>query len=157
MFRKLDLEASWRHDEYRGTLDGGTSNPKVGFTWLWSEDAGFSVKGSWGTSFRFANAGEYSVIASDSVQDYPGSFGAISVQCGAGNIAPAGTLSARLQAAGFACNAQPGGLSWGGAPHDPLRHYIDATTGLPTSREGGTALPPERSQNYSVGAEFAPQ
>src|SRR5580765_6122474 len=27
-FRKLDLELSWRHDQYTGTLAGGTSNPK---------------------------------------------------------------------------------------------------------------------------------
>jgi hypothetical protein len=63
-FRRLEFEVSWRHDQYGGTLNGGTSNPKVGMTWMLSEDAGLSLKGSWGTSFRFANAGEYSPIAS---------------------------------------------------------------------------------------------
>jgi iron complex outermembrane receptor protein len=166
-FRRFDLEASWRHDQYNSPgqngapapLTGGTSNPKMGFTWVLSEDAGVSIKGSWGTSFRFANAGEYSVIASDSVQDYglpASSFGAIAINCLAG-LAPANTLAARLQNAGFGCTTQPGGISWGGAPHAPLRNYIDPNTGLPAVREGGTALPPERSTNYSVGFEFAPQ
>src|SRR5262249_34683715 len=35
--------------------------------------------------------------------------------------------------------------------------YIDASTGQLTQREGGTALAPEKSNNYSVGFEFAPQ
>src|SRR5258706_526856 len=68
LFRKLDLEASWRHDQYHGTLFGGTSNPKIGFTWELSEDLGATVRGSWGTSFRFANAGEDSTIATANVQ-----------------------------------------------------------------------------------------
>ena len=70
LFRRLDLEASWRHDQYHGTLAGGTSNPKVGFTWNLSEDLGVTIRGGWGTSFRFANAGEYSVVASDAAADF---------------------------------------------------------------------------------------
>ena len=91
LFRKLDLEASWRHDQYHGTLAGGTSNPKLGFTWELSEDLGATVRGSWGTSFRFANAGEYSTIASSNVQDFglPGSsFGTINIQCAGGAPRP---------------------------------------------------------------------
>src|SRR6266404_92446 len=84
-FRKLDLEASWRHDQYHGTLNGATSNPKLGFTWELSEEIGATIRGSWGTSFRFANAGEYSTVLSASVQDYAlpggGNFGQIAVQC----------------------------------------------------------------------------
>jgi iron complex outermembrane receptor protein len=159
LFRRLDLEASWRHDQYHGTLAGGTSNPKIGFTWELSEELGASVKGSWGTSFRFANAGEYSVVASDAVQDYglPGSsFGTISVQC-SGGAAPPGSTAAKLFTAGFGCNSQPGGLSWGGGPQTSLRTYVDATTGLSTSREGGVHLSPEKSINYSIGFELAPQ
>ena len=157
--RKLDLEASWRHDQYHGTLVGGTSNPKLGFTWELSEELGASIRGSWGTSFRFANAGEYSVVASDAVQDYglPGSgFGTISVQC-SGGAPPAGSTAAKLFAAGFGCNSTPVGMSWGGGPQTTLRNYVDASTGLPTSREGGVNLKPENSINYSLGFEIAPQ
>jgi outer membrane receptor protein involved in Fe transport len=160
LVRKLDLEASWRHDQYNGALKGGTSNPKVGFTWELSEELGANIRGSWGTSFRFANAGEYSPIVSASVQDYglAGSgFGQIAVQCDSAGNAPVGTTSAKEKAAGFACNAQPGGLSYGGAPHTLTRFYTDPTTGLATSREGGTNLPPESSANYSIGFELAPQ
>ena len=160
LFRKLDLEASWRHDQYHGTLNGGTSNPKVGFTWGLSQDLGATVRGSWGTSFRFANAGEYSVVASANVQDFglPASnFGIIGPQC-AGGVPPPGSTAAALFAAGVApCNSQPPGLGYGGAPHSQVRFYTDASTGLPASREGGTSLPPEKSINYSLGFELAPQ
>src|ERR1051326_2495987 len=57
LVRKLDFELSWRHDQYAsasGAISGGTSNPKLAFTWLLSEDAGATIRGSWGTSFRFA-------------------------------------------------------------------------------------------------------
>ena len=30
-FRRLEFEASWRHDQYSDV--GGTSNPKIGFNW----------------------------------------------------------------------------------------------------------------------------
>jgi iron complex outermembrane receptor protein len=160
LFRRLDLEASWRHDQYHGTLVGGTSNPKFGFTWNLSQDLGATVRGSWGTSFRFANAGEYSVIASSSVQDYglPNSgFGAIAINC-LGGAPPAGTAAAKLFATGlFGCGTQPGGLSYGGAPHTLVRFYTDPTTGQTVSREGGITLPPEKSANYSIGGELAPQ
>ena len=43
------------------------------------------------------------------------------------------------------------------APHPELRSYVDATTSQVTSREGGTALAPEKAINYSIGFELAPQ
>jgi len=160
LFRKLDLEASWRHDQYHGTLNGGTSNPKIGFTWGLSQDLGATVRGSWGTSFRFANAGEYSTIASANVQDFglPASnFGIISPQCVNG-APPAGSTAAALFAAGVApCSSSPPGLGYGGAPHKEVRLYTDPNTGLPASREGGLNLQPEKSINYSIGFELAPQ
>src|SRR6185295_7153309 len=161
LFRRLELEASWRHDQYHGTLHGGTSNPKIGFNWGLSEDAGVSIRGSWGTSFRFANAGEYSTIASANFQDFglPGSgaFGTINIQCTSG-APPAGSAADALFNAGFGCAAPPPpGLGYGGAPHKEVRLYTDPNTGLPATREGGLTLPPESSTNYSLGAEFAPQ
>ena len=58
-FRKLDLEASWRHDQYSDF--GGTSNAKVGFNWTPIDDLTF--RGGWGTSFRAPNFGENSLLS----------------------------------------------------------------------------------------------
>ena len=157
LVRKLDLEASWRHDQYNGTLKGGTSNPRVAFTWEISEDLGATVRGSWGTSFRFANAGEYSTVLSDAngAVNLPGGD-PVSIAC-SGATPVAGGAAAALFAAGFGCGTQPGGIAWGGGPHPELRSYIDASTGQPATREGGTSLAPEKSINYSIGFELAPQ
>jgi iron complex outermembrane receptor protein len=57
--RRLDLEFSWRHDQYSDV--GGTSNPKVAFNWAPIED--FVVRGTWGTSFRAPVFGELSPLA----------------------------------------------------------------------------------------------
>src|SRR5262249_2638462 len=65
LVRRLDFELSWRHDQYHsasGAISGGTSNPKLAFTWLVDDMVGATIRGSWGTSFRFANAGEYSTV-----------------------------------------------------------------------------------------------
>jgi hypothetical protein len=119
------LEASWRHDQYHGTLNGATSNPKIGFTWELSEDIGATIRGSWGTSFRFANAGEYSTVASANVGDFglPASNAAvITIQCDAAGNPVAGSAAATVFAAGtFGCkNNLPPGLSFGGAPHKEI-------------------------------------
>jgi iron complex outermembrane receptor protein len=55
-FRRLDLEASWRHDQYSDF--GGTSNQKIGFNWTPIDD--LTLRGGWGTSFRAPNFGENS-------------------------------------------------------------------------------------------------
>jgi iron complex outermembrane receptor protein len=159
LIRRLDLEASWRHDQYHGTLNGGTSNPKVGFTWNLSEDLGVTFRGGWGTSFRFANAGEYSVVASDAAADFglPSSVSPIPIAC-TGGVPNAGSAAAALFATGlFPCGVTPGGVSWSGGPQTVLRTFVNATTGLPDSREGGINLAPEKSTNWSFGGEFAPQ
>src|SRR4029077_407734 len=156
LFRKLDLEASWRHDQYHGTLNGGTSNPRVAFTWGLSEDFGATVRGSWGTSFRFANAGEYSTVLSDANGAFNLPGGAPATVACTGATPVAGSAAAALFAAGFGCGSAPGGLNWSGGPHPELRAYTDAATGLPATREGGLALAPEKSLNYSIGFELAP-
>ena len=155
LVRKLDLEASWRHDQYHGTLSGGTSNPKLAFTWLIDEMVGATVRGSWGTSFRFANAGEYSTVASDAWDNF--NFGGSSVSIACNGAAPnPGSAAAALFAAGFACGSSPGGITWGGGPHPELRTFT-TPSGQVMSREGGTSLAPETSNNYSIGIELAPQ
>ena len=157
LVRKLDVELSWRHDQYHGVLSGGTSNPRVAFTWLIDDMVGATVRASWGTSFRFANAGETSTILSDANGAFNVSGGdALTLPCGG-----PGTTAAALVAAGFVCNnaaaPQPGGIAWSGGPHPELRAYIDASTGKPATREGGLSLAPEKSINYSLGFELAPQ
>jgi outer membrane receptor protein involved in Fe transport len=157
LVRKLDLEASWRHDQYHGSLTGGTSNPKLAFTWLVDDMVGATLRGSWGTSFRFANAGESSTILSDANADF--NFNGesnLALSCTGGKPTPGGA-GALLFAAGFGCGSLPGGIGWAGGAHPALRSYVDATTNQITSREGGLNLAPETSVNYSVGFEIAPQ
>ncbi len=160
LFRRLDLEGSWRHDQYHqpnGSLNGGTSNPKIGITWMLDELTGATIRGSWGTSFRFANLGESSTILSDqwtAVGTVPGASNTINVLCGANT---AGSAAAALVAAGVAtCNGvAPSGVEWGGGPHAVLRSFT-TPSGQTMSREGGTGLAPEKAINYSAGIEFAP-
>jgi outer membrane receptor protein involved in Fe transport len=57
--RRLELEGSWRHDQYSDF--GGTSNPKVAFNWSPIND--FTVRGTWGNSFRAPSFGETSALA----------------------------------------------------------------------------------------------
>jgi iron complex outermembrane receptor protein len=156
--RKFDIEGSFRHDAYHGTLSGSTSNPKVAFTWLVDDMIGATIRGSWGTSFRFANAGEYSTIASDpaGALGLPGDAAVARISCTNNQPTP-GSTAAALFAAGFACGSAPGGLTWGGGPHPELRSFVNATTNQVQTREGGTSLAPEKSANYSIGFEVAPQ
>jgi len=161
LMRKLDIEASWRHDQYsspNGILTGGTSNPKVAFNWLLDELTGATIHGSWGTSFRLAGISEYSLVAKDTATafGFNGSNG-ISVTCAGNGQATPGSLNATLIAAGFACGSKPPGFSWGGGPEPVLRSFTNPATGQIQTREGGTALLPETSQNYSAGFELAPQ
>ena len=55
----VELEFSWRHDQYSDVK--GTSNPKVAFNWAPIED--FTIRGTWGTSFRAPVFGEFSPLA----------------------------------------------------------------------------------------------
>ena len=57
--RRVDLEFSWRHDQYSDVQ--GTSNPKVAFNWAPIDD--FTIRGTWGTSFRAPVFGELSPLA----------------------------------------------------------------------------------------------
>src|SRR5205085_8883456 len=65
--------------------------------------------------------------------------------------------AADLVAAGFACNSRPTGLVWGGGPHPDLRSFTNASTGQVQLREAGIGLAPEKSTNYNIGFELAPQ
>ncbi|MDE2477140.1 MAG: TonB-dependent receptor plug domain-containing protein [Alphaproteobacteria bacterium] len=158
LMRKLDLEGSWRYDQYGGNpvLTGITRNPKFSFTWLVDELVGATVRGSWGTSFRFANEGEFSNVLSpvDNSINFPTSGTGANIQCING-AATAGSTAAALVAAGVPCGSAPGGFSYGGGPEPALRIFTNAQ-GQTVTRENGLALAPEKATNYSVGFELAP-
>ncbi len=157
--RRLDLEGSIRHDQYGGNvnLTGSTTNPKFAFTWVLDELVGATVRGSWGSSFRFANEGEFSSILSpiDQSANLPGSGQNLVLLCNSG-VATPGSAAAVLVNAGLGCGTQPGGIGYGGGPTPTMREFINAATGQPQSREGGLSLAPEKALNYALGVELAP-
>ena len=161
LVRKLDLEGSWRYDNYGGNpvLTGITRNPKLAFTWLVDETIGATVRGSWGTSFRFANEGEFSNVLSpvDQSANLPNSSQNATVACINGAATPGSTAAALIAGGGAvtACNTTPGGISYGGGPEPALRIFTNAQ-GQTVVRENGLALAPEKATNYSIGLEIAP-
>ena len=156
--RKLEFEASWRHDQYSDV--GGTSNPKVAFNWTLSDDWGLRVQGSWGSSFRAPSFGEFSPISNVAwngwglqqaagAAQFPNNANIV-IACTNGAPTP-GSGSAKLFAAGFGCNSQPAGISLNGggkaAVDADFRAFFNQTE---------QKLEPEKSLNYSVGFDFAP-
>ena len=151
-FRRLDLEASWRHDQYSDF--GGTSNTKVGFNWTPIED--FTIRGGWGTSFRAPNFGENSLISNSAWNGFglPANVFSnnahINIPCTNG-LPVAGSGSAKLFAAGFACNSEPAGMSFNGGAKSPnfagWRQFVNTS---------GQNLGPEQSLNWSLGADYSP-
>jgi len=154
--RRLDLEGSWRHDQYSDV--GGTSNPKLAFNWLVDQDIGLTIRGSWGTSFRAPNFGEISPIANNNIQGWnmPAIFSQssnINVNCDA----EAGSGGYKLlhpsvgPATGCGGSATFGGLSFLGGAAGPQnagwRNLVNTE---------GQTLQPEQSMNWGFGGEFAP-
>src|SRR5215207_8421317 len=91
--RRVDLEFSWRHDQYSDVK--GTSNPKVAFNWAPIDS--FTIRGTWGTSFRAPVFGEISPLANVAIAgqnlgalaQQPGDIGA---GCGDdGSLPPVGS------------------------------------------------------------------
>ena len=152
-FRRLELEASWRHDQYNDF--GGTSNPKVGFNWSPIED--LTVRGDWGTSFRAPNFGENSLIVNAAWNGFGlptaifSNNAHITIPCDASGKAPAGSGAEKLQKAGFKCGSEPAGMSFNGGAKGPFtagwRDFVNQSTQFPG---------PEQSLNWSIGADYAP-
>jgi outer membrane receptor protein involved in Fe transport len=157
LVRKLDFEASWRHDQYSDF--GGTSNAKIGFNWNPIDDLTF--RGGWGTSFRAPNFGENSLLSNSAWNGFglPAAVfsnnNKIDISCV--NGAPvAGSGSQKLFNAGFKCAGQPGyvqpaGLSFNGGAKSPnvagWREFFNTD---------GQALHPEQALNWSAGFDYAP-
>jgi iron complex outermembrane receptor protein len=158
--RKLELEGSWRHDQYSDF--GGTSNPKLAFNWLVDEDIGLTFRGSWGTSFRAPGFGELSTLANNAIAGqnlgaiFPQSS-TITINCNAGAGSGADRLlhpavgPAWAGGCGNSAATQPGGLSLLGAGTTAINHgwreFVNTE---------GQVLHPEQSLNWSFGGEFAP-
>ena len=165
-FKKLELEASWRHDQYSDV--GGTSNPKLAFNWSPIDD--LTIRGSWGTSFRAPSFAEQSrqvktVISAQNTPLFPLPQ-TLAVTCGAnpdsasgklinpgpgligwnGVVGNNGTLGVNCGA-----GAQPVGLtllgSAGAANDAGFRQYVNTS---------GQTLHPEQATNWGIGADFAP-
>jgi outer membrane receptor protein involved in Fe transport len=163
-FRRVDLEFSWRHDQYSDV--GGTSNPKVAFNWAPIED--FTVRGTWGTSFRAPVFGELSPLANVAIAGQNlGSFAAqtanILSSCTPGSsLPPEGSGAWKFQSSmgngmpgsAAVCNGVlplPGGISMNGG-----------SGGADAIRAGGgwdgswSNLTPELATNWGIGFDFTP-
>jgi outer membrane receptor protein involved in Fe transport len=150
--RRVDLEFSWRHDQYSDV--GGTSNAKVGFNWAPIED--FTIRGGWGQSFRAPNFGEFSPVSNVAWQGW--NFGQlysqntvpIVVSC-VGGAPPAGSGADKFFQAGFGCDAALGGISLNGggkvAVDTGMRDYFNIEQQV---------LDPEKAVNWSIGFDYTP-
>ncbi|HEX5279830.1 MAG TPA: TonB-dependent receptor plug domain-containing protein [Micropepsaceae bacterium] len=168
LVRQLEVEASWRHDQYSDF--GGTSNPKIGFNWTISQDYGLILRGDWGTSFRAPGFAEQSAIVGDiisgiNVPNFAANR-AVSLNCNADPNSLAGRL----------LNPGAGFIGWNGVVGNNGKSgttcgSLALPTGIGTFSTGGVAiqdgfrkyvntaqnvLRPETAMNYDFTAEFAP-
>ena len=162
-FRRLEFEASWRHDQYSDVK--GTSNPKVAFNWSPFED--LTIRGAWGNSFRAPVFGEISplanvVIAGQNLGNLAQTQVAIEAGCTPGvNLPPMGSGAWKLMSSygngmpgsatvcpAAVAVAQPGLSTLGSsAASDPIR-----AGGF----HGWTHLVPELATNWGIGFDYAP-
>src|SRR4029079_8410690 len=89
------------------------------------EDLGLTFRGSWGTSFRAPNFGEFSPISNVAWNGWglPSASGGAAFQNNANIVIscdpaagkpPPGSGAEKLFKAGFACNSEPAGISLNG-------------------------------------------
>jgi outer membrane receptor protein involved in Fe transport len=165
-FRKLELEASWRHDQYSDV--GGTSNQKVSFNWQPIDDLTF--RGTWGTSFRAPSFAEQSnqvktVFSAPNTPLFP-LPSTINITC---NPLP-NSASQKL------INPGPGLTGWAGvagnngtpgqncgAGAQPTGITLLGSSGPPTAADlrkylntSGQTLHPETATNWGIGFDYAP-
>lgn len=172
LVRRLELEGSWRHDQYHqlGGFNGGTSNPKVAFNWTLTEDYGLTIRGAWGTSFRAPGFAEESPLAKTAIAAWNSSLFAqnslINVNC---NPA-ADSMAGRLLNPGSGFIGWNGQTDNGGTPGvacgngaAPVGMALLGAAGVANSagmrlytNTEGQHLHPETAMNYALTAEFAP-
>jgi outer membrane receptor protein involved in Fe transport len=166
--RRLELEFSWRHDQYSDV--GGTSNPKVAFNWAPIED--FLIRGTWGNSFRAPAFGELSPLANVAIagQNLPG-FAAqatpINTGCpsSGGALPPVGSGAWKIQSSnGTGGNGTPGSAASCNAAFNlpPAISFLGGSGGAAPIRAGGgwdgswSNLTPELATNWGIGFDYTP-
>src|SRR5215471_2753265 len=153
--RRLELEFSWRHDQYSDV--GGTSNPKVAFNWSPIDD--LTIRGAWGTSFRAPNFGEFSPVTNFAfgASGLPNSVFISNVQtlisCDPATGRPSpGSGAEKLFNAGLACGSDPAGMWVGGSAKPAVdaywRRYVNRSEEV---------LEPEIATNWSIGFDYTPR
>jgi outer membrane receptor protein involved in Fe transport len=175
--RRVDLEFSWRHDQYSDVR--GTSNPKVAFNWAPIDD--FTIRGTWGTSFRAPVFGELSplanvAIAGQNLSGFAQAPGTITAGC-SGGLPPVGSGAWKLMSSlGVGGDGSVGSASAcpGGSITLPNGYTIDNPLELPgismnggsggsaAIRQGGgwdgswNGLVPELATNWGIGFDYTP-
>ena len=167
LLRKLELEASWRHDQYSDV--GGTSNPKVAFNWSPIDDLTF--KGTWGTSFRAPSFAEQSnqvktVFSAQNTPLFPIPQTLV-VTCNPVHNSPADKLinpgPGMIGWAGVVGNNGVAGQNCGDGKGLPVGLTVLGSSGPPTLaglrtylNQSGQVLHPETAINYGLGVDYAP-
>jgi outer membrane receptor protein involved in Fe transport len=160
-FRRLELEASWRHDQYSNVK--GTSNPKLAFNWAPIDD--LIVRGAWGTSFRAPTIAELSAarafIAGYNLGALAATTDDISTGCTVGaDLPPAGSGAWKVQSS--AGNGMPGSATAcvASLTLPPGISMSGGSTGSDPIRAGGfngwTGLKPELATNWGIGFDYTP-
>ena len=175
--RRVDLEFSWRHDQYSDVK--GTSNPKVAFNWAPIDS--FTIRGTWGTSFRAPVFGELSPLANvaiagqnlDNLAQQPGT---ITAGC-SGGLPPVGSGAWKLMSSlgaggdgtpGSASACPTGSLALPGFTIPNIQqlpgisHNGGSGAVVDNIRAGGgwdgswNGLKPETATNWGIGFDFTP-
>jgi outer membrane receptor protein involved in Fe transport len=174
--RRLELEFSWRHDQYSDV--GGTSNPKVSFNWSPIED--FTVRGTWGNSFRAPVFGEISPLANVAITGRNMSAIGLATDnqpiggCGSGAMSPDGSGAWKVLSSygngtigsTTACPAAgasvtlPNGFVLPDARNPYGITYLGGSAGAEAIRVGGlkgwSGLTPELVTNWGIGIDYTP-
>ena len=152
LLRRLEFEASWRHDQYSDV--GGTSNAKLAFNW--NPIDALTIRGGWGQSFRAPNFGEFSPVSNVAWQGwnfgqlYPQNTDPINISCcrrsasgrfGRGQVVP-GRLRMRRE---------PGGISLNGGGKVAVDTLMRKYTNFEQQ-----VLDPEKAVNWSIGFDYTP-
>ena len=159
--RRVDLEFSWRHDQYSDF--GGTGNPKLAFNWAPIPD--LTIRGTWGTSFRAPAFGEVSplnvTISGHNLGQFAAQPSEITTGCTVGaNLPPVGSGAWKVQSS--AGNGTPGSAIACMAPlFQPAGISVSGSSGgAEAIRAGGfhgwTGLKPEQATNWGIGFDYAP-
>ena len=171
-FRRLELEVSWRHDQYSDVK--GTSNPKVAFNWAPIDD--LTIRGTWGTSFRAPVFGELSPLANVAIAGQKRRLlGTGAARCRGlrtgGALPPEGSGAWKLMSS-FG-NGTPGSTTLATGPHhraaqricrrhpvDPGHPLLGGSAGAEIIRAGGLkgwrGFTPELATNWGIGFDYTP-